>query len=592
MADAFTSSDDLRTARPLRHARLVTLPGPIRLEQGGVLPEITVCYETWGEPDAGRGNAILVCHALSGDSHAARHDPEDDPGWWDVLVGPGRSIDTATCWVVCANVLGGCRGTTGPASPRPDGRPWGADFPAITIGDMVEVQCRLLDHLGITRLRAVIGGSMGGQQAMLLAVRHPDRVAGCILMATAARMSSQSLAFDIVARNAIQQDPNFHGGSFYDQENGPEVGLAIARMLGHITYLSRESMEAKFQADRHRPRSVASPFELRFSVGSYLAYQGGRFVERFDANSYLRLSMAVDLFDLGADQESLRRSFAPASCRWLVLSFSSDWLFPPEQTQDLVHALHGLGKPVSAATIPTRCGHDAFLLPDDLPVYGPMIANFVARLDPASASRPSTPATALLRRRLDLDRIRDLIPTDASVLDLGCGDGALLSRLRSRGHTGRLLGVEIDQTAATKAIGRGFDVLCADLDLGLDQFDDGEFGVVVLSLTLPAVADVPKMLSDMVRVGRRAIVTFPNLGHRSHRRTLAEEGRVPLLGGRDEDWWRSPVIRLFSIHDFERCCAALGLAIRERCYLDSATGCEVTRDPNLEADLAIVVVGR
>ncbi len=307
----FESSDALRTAKPLRHVQQVTFGQPVQLEKGEILPRVTVAYETYGRLNAARDNAVLICHALSGDSHVARHDPADDAGWWDLIVGPGKPIDTERFFVVCPNVLGGCRGTCGPSDINPaTGRPYGGDFPIITVGDIVDVQVRLVDHLGITKLLGVIGGSMGGHQVITWATRYPDRVAGAMALATSPRLTNQALAFDIVGRNAIIRDPNFNGGQYYESGTGPSVGLAVARMLAHITYLSPESMAEKFDADRLEPRRLQTEFENKFSVGSYLAYQGHRFVERFDANSYIALTMAMDLFDLGRD-DAQRRGSSP-----------------------------------------------------------------------------------------------------------------------------------------------------------------------------------------------------------------------------------------------------------------------------------------
>ena len=294
------SSDSVRSARPLRHAQYVTFDQPLNLALGGQLASVTVAYETYGQLNATKTNAILVCHALSGDSHVAQHDEQDDPGWWDIMVGAGKPIDTDRFFVICPNLLGGCRGTTGPGSTNPaTGKPYGRDFPTITVGDMVEVQRRLLDHLGIGQLLAVVGGSLGGHQALTWATRFPERVQAVVPLATSARLTSQALAFDVVGRNAIRRDPYYHSGQYYAEKRTPEVGLAIARMIGHITYLSREAMRKKFDADRLHPRDVVTDFEKIFSVGSYLGHQGDRFVERFDANSYITLSMAMDLFDLG-----------------------------------------------------------------------------------------------------------------------------------------------------------------------------------------------------------------------------------------------------------------------------------------------------
>ena len=256
------AADSVRTARPLKYAQYATFREPLQLELGGRLPEVTVAFETYGRLNRQTDNAVLICHALSGDSHVAQHDADDDPGWWDVLVGPGKPIDTDRYFVICPNCLGGCRGTTGPDSLNPaTGRPYATDFPVITIGDIVEVQRRLVDHLGIQRLRAVIGGSLGGHMTLTWATHLPERVAGAVAVATSARLTSQALAFDVVGRNAILRDPAYHKGRYYDQNCGPTVGLAIARMLGHITYLSRESMMQKFDAERLKPRRVQTQFE-------------------------------------------------------------------------------------------------------------------------------------------------------------------------------------------------------------------------------------------------------------------------------------------------------------------------------------------
>ena len=306
----FESSDSARNAKPLRYAQQAVLAEPLKLVLGGTLTGVTVAYHTYSKLNAARDNAIMVCHAISGDSHVARHNAEDDPGWWELLVGPGKPVDTERYFVICPNLLGGCRGSTGPGSINPEtGKPYGRDFPTITLADMVEVQGRLVEQLGIKQLLAVVGGSLGGHQALTWATRFPDRVRGVVAMATSPRLSSQSIAFDVVGRNAILRDPHFHNGQYYDKPKGPSVGLALARMIGHITYLSPEAMNQKFEADRLKPRDVAIEFEKRFSVGSYLGYQGTKFVERFDANSYLILSLAMDQFDMGADPIELRGRF-------------------------------------------------------------------------------------------------------------------------------------------------------------------------------------------------------------------------------------------------------------------------------------------
>jgi homoserine O-acetyltransferase len=595
----FQSSDSERHGQPLRHAQSVRLGGALKLESGGELSGVTVAYETYGQLNAARDNAVLVCHAISGDSHVAKHDDKDDPGWWDIVVGPSRPIDTNRLFVICPNLLGGCRGTTGPGSVNPaTGKPYGRDFPTITVGDMVEVQRRLLDHLDIRQLLAVVGGSLGGHLALTWATRHPDRVRGTVAIATSARLTSQALAFDVVGRNAILRDPHFHGGQYYDKPHGPGVGLAIARMIGHITYLSREAMTEKFDADRLQPRDVAVQFEKKFSVGSYLGYQGVKFVERFDANSYMVLSLAMDLFDLGGTHEQLAATFGSARCRWLVLSFSSDWLFPPDQSRDIVKALLANNAPVSYCDVRSTCGHDAFLLPDDLASYGEMIRAFLNNL----VAVPNTvavaedglhgPTSIFHQRRIDYDRIVELIPPGASVLDLGCGSGRLLARLKQGNHR-RLVGVEFDEGRILASLRRNLDVVHADLNKGLDAFADRRFDCVVLSQTLQAVHDVDAVVADMLRVGRTCIVSFPNFAYHKLRRMLAEEGRAPKSAGvLHYEWYDTPNIRFLSVADFDDFCRRKKIVVHRRIALDTETGVEVSQDPNYNADLAIFVISR
>jgi len=597
--DIFESSDTVRTAQLLRYAQSVTLAGPLGLESGGTLPNVTVAFETYGRLDETGGNAVLICHAISGDSHVARHDEKDEPGWWDILVGPGKPVDTNRFFVICPNLLGGCRGTTGPGSLNPaTGKPYGSDFPTITIGDMVEVQRRLLDHLGIGQLVAIIGGSVGGHQVLTWATRHPARLRGAVVLASSPRLTSQALAFDVVGRNAIRRDPFFYGGQYYDQPHGPAVGLALARMIGHITYLSPEAMSQKFEGDRLHPREEAIEFEKTFSVGTYLGHQGTKFVERFDANSYLTLSLAMDLFDLGGTPEQLAASFRPAKCRWLVLSFSSDWLFPPGQSREIANALIYNRDTVSYCDIQSACGHDAFLLPDDFDRYGEMIRAFVNNLAPApnapGIEKEDLPGTTSIfhERRLDYDRIVDLIPPHASVLDLGCGTGRLLARLKHYGR-GRLVGVELDEEKILGALRRNLDVVQADLNAGLHAFADQQFDCVVLSQTLPAVKDVEGVIAEMLRVGATGIVSFPNLAFHKLRRILAEEGRAPRAYGwlRDK-WYDTADIRFLSIADFEEFCREKKFPIQRRIALDTEAGKEILVDANRNADLAIFVLGR
>lgn len=594
------SSDDVRSSAPLQHVQTVTFREPLKLELDGVLSEVTVAYETYGRLNEKRDNAVLVCHALSGDSHVARHDASDAAGWWDLVVGPGKPIDTDRYFVICPNILGGCRGTTGPNQVNPlTGKRYAADFPAITMGDTVEVQRRLLDHLQVPSLRAVVGGSMGGQQAMAWAVRHPERVRGCILIATTARLSSQALAFDVVGRNAILHDPNYAGGHYYDRGHGPSVGLALARMLAHITYLSREGMTAKFDPGRLRPRDVPTAFEKKFSVGSYLAYQGDKFVERFDANSYVTLTLMMDLFDLGGTPEALRESMAGTSSRFLVMSFSSDWLFPPQQSREVVAALLANDKPVSYCEVSSPSGHDAFLLPDSLPTYGGLIAGFLANVDnvPRPAAKPAGQrkprrGSIFQSGRLDHATILDLIEPGCSVLDLGCGTGELLSELRRRGHR-RLVGVELDQSAIVHCVSRGLDVVHADLAQPLGYFHAGQFDIVVLSQALQCIENTEQILDEVVRVGRHAIVSFPNFAYRKLREVYVERGRSPKAPGLfGFEWYNTPNRRFASILDVQELCERKGIRVLRQVCLNTETGAVVDDDPNLNANEAIFVLSR
>ncbi len=605
MSDPFNSTDSLRTAGPLRHLQSVTFDTPLSLQLGGSLPSVTVAYETYGTLNAAADNAILIGHALSGDSHVARHHADDDPGWWEVIVGPGKPIDTDRYFVICSNILGGCRGTTGPNSIDPaTGQPYGANFPEITLSDIVAVQRRLVDYLKISRLHAVVGGSLGGHQALTWAIEHPDRVANAAVLATSPRLTSQALAFDIVGRNAILRDPHFYEGQYYDQPHRPAVGLALARMLGHITYLSRDAMTEKFDPSRADPRDINTDFEKHYSVGTYLAHQGHKFVERFDANSYLTITRAMDRFDLGDSPGKLQARFAQTQCRWLVLSFSSDWLFPPEQSRQISDALVSDGKPVTSCTVTSNCGHDAFLLDDEVAIYGSLIESFLNRdriavaPDEESAKADGigipTPRSSIFEtHRLDYDLILDLIETGESVLDLGCGTGLLMQRIRQARNPRRLLGVELSEMNIVQTARRGLDVIHADLEQPLTQFPDQSFDLVILSQTLQTIADTQGVIDEMLRVGRRCIVSFPNFAYRKMRQMLYEQGRSPKTPGNfGHEWYDSPNRRFPSIIDFQDFCAARRITIAQEIYLDTDRKSPVTDDPNLNADIAIFVLRR
>jgi len=347
------------------------------LESGREFGPVTLRYETYGELDATRSNAILLLHAFSGDAHAAGYHSDGDqrPGWWDSMVGPGKAFDTDRYFVICSNVLGGCQGSTGPGSINPDtGKPYGLSFPVITMEDMVRAQERLVRHLGIDRLLAVAGGSMGGMQALQWGVTYPDAVAGVIVLASTARLSAQGIAFNAVGRNAIMSDPRWRNGDYYGAQT-PDRGLAIARMIGHITYLSDGSMHDRFGRRLQERAEFGFDFNDQFEVESYLEYKGDTFVDRVDANTYIYLSKAIDYFDLGAKYGSLESALAGCQSKFMVVSFTSDWLYPSYQSKEIVVALMRRGKDVSYVEIDCPFGHDSFLLETDR--QGPMISSFL-----------------------------------------------------------------------------------------------------------------------------------------------------------------------------------------------------------------------
>lgn len=333
------------------------------LESGRTLEDITVAYETYGELNNDKSNAILICHALTGDAHAAGwHEGSKKPGWWEIIIGPGKVIDSEKYFIICSNVLGGCKGTTGPSSINPKtGKEYALDFPVITIKDMVDVQKSLIDSFGINQLYAIIGGSMGGMQVLQWIVSYPDMMKKAIPIATTAQSSPQQIAFNEVGRQAIFSDPDWNEGNYYGTGKTPKNGLSLARMIAHITYLSDESMYLKFGRDLQDKDEISYDFTMDFQVESYLHHQGESFVKRFDANSYLYITKAVDLFDL-AINNSVIEGLKDVKCKLEVISVDSDWLYPTEQSTDLVAALNANDIEVSFSEIKSNYGHDAFLL--------------------------------------------------------------------------------------------------------------------------------------------------------------------------------------------------------------------------------------
>jgi homoserine O-acetyltransferase len=384
------------------HTQYVDLPDPLPLDSGGQLEQVRIAYETYGQLSPARDNVILVCHALSGDAHAAgwSDDPEAPSavdgfgadergikprgglGWWDGMIGPGKAFDTDRYYVVCTNLIGSCRGSTGPSSTNPaTGKPYALDFPVVTVGDMVRAERRLLDVLGIESLLAVGGGSLGGMQALEWTVAYPRNVRACISIASTARLGSQGVAWNAIARNAIMADPDWQAGAYYGTGRAPTAGIGVARMVGHVTYLSAESMRVKFgRRLQDRERYSFTLTEPDFAVESYLRHQADTFGGRFDANSYLYISRALTYFDLARDHGggSLEQALSEARARYLLISFSSDWLYPPPDSHELEAALRADGKHVEHHPIHASYGHDSFLLEEAR--QAPIIASFLERV--------------------------------------------------------------------------------------------------------------------------------------------------------------------------------------------------------------------
>lgn len=350
----------------------------LKLDCGINLGPFTIAYQTYGSLNSDRSNSVLICHALSGDQFVASNHPSTGkPGWWNILVGPGRPLDPSKYFIICSNVLGGCMGSVGPTSENPKTKsPYGLSFPVITIADMVRAQAMLLDHLGIDQLFCVIGGSMGGMQALQWASMYPERVYTSVPIATAARHSAQNVAFHEVGRQAIMTDPEWHGGEYFLHDTKPRAGLAVARMAAHITYLSEAALRRKFGRKLQDRQSITYGFDADFQVESYLRHQGNAFVERFDPNSYLYITRAMDYFDMAEEHGgSLAKSFVDTPVRFCLVSFSSDWLFPTTGMREIVHALNAVAADVSFVEIETDKGHDAFLL--DEPEFHITLSGFL-----------------------------------------------------------------------------------------------------------------------------------------------------------------------------------------------------------------------
>jgi len=579
------------------------------LESGAKLGPITLAYETYGTLGPDGRNAILICHALSGDAHAAgRHSDQDrKPGWWDAMIGPGKAFDTNKYFVVCSNVLGGCMGSTGPSATNPaTGKPYGLDFPIITVADMVRAQRELVAFLGIQELLSVAGGSMGGMQTLEWATRYPDFVRSAMVIASTHLSGAQQIAFDAVGRNAIQADPSFDNGQYYEGEP-PTQGLGIARMLAHITYLSDESMRAKFgrrlkiqqgenllDTDQFRYE-----FDSEFAVETYLDYQGKQFVNRFDANTYLYVTKAMDYFDISSRFGSLDGAMAEIKSKTLVLAFSSDWLYPPYQSEQIVYALSRNEKDVTYCNIHSAYGHDAFLLEVD--VMEKIISGFLDHamhpekvrervLGPDGTTGGDKAASALSiyeGHRFDYDTIVDLIEPGSRVLDAGCGDGELLCQLIAKKNVSGV-GIEKAQGNVVTCVRRGISVIQADIDKGLTELPDQSFDYVILSMTLQVVKHPDKALQEMLRVGKKCIVTFPNFSYWRARFHAFFKGRAPVTRNLPYSWYNTPNRHVITIKDFRTFCAQHDIQIEREIPLSSQG--ETPFMPNLFAEEAVYIL--
>ena len=566
---------------------------PLKLACGKSLPGYELAYETYGELNKRRNNAVLVCHALNASHHVAGTwaDEPENVGWWDNMVGPGKPLDTNRFFVVGVNNLGSCFGSTGPVSMNPaTGKTWGADFPIVTVEDWVDAQARLADFLGIEDWAAVMGGSLGGMQALCWATRYPGRIRNALVIAAAPNLSAENIAFNEVARQAIMTDPDFHDGNFAEAGTLPRRGLRVARMIGHITYLSDEQMEARF--GRQLREGLQFSFAPEFQIESYLRHQGEKFADYYDANTYLRITKALDYFDPAlATGGDLPRALATAACRFLVVSFTTDWRFPPARSREIVEALVANRHDVAYAEIVAPHGHDAFLL--DTEQYHAVVRAFFERIAHdfkdystfrlGKAFTQAVEERTKVAQRSDYATMASWIGDGANVLDLGCGDGSLLAFL-ARERNARGYGVEIGEAGVRAAVQAGVNVIQRDLEGGLKGFADGAFDCVILSQTLQAMRRVETIIDEMLRVGREAIVSFPNFGHWRHRVQILR-GRMPVSESLPYQWFDTPNVHLCTVADFDAFLEERGLTVLDRVVL--AGGREVNGLANLRGELAI-----
>ena len=563
------------------------------LSNGQFLEGYELRYECYGELNSAKDNAIYICHALTGDHHVAGiYSEEDDkPGWWNHVVGPGKPVDTNRFFVVSSNCLGGCRGSTGPSSKRADGsgESYGSSFPDLSIRDMIHAQRALVDHLGITALHAVVGGSMGGMQALQWIVEYPGFAKNAIIIAATAQHSVQTIAFNEAGRRSIRGDDGWQGGD-YQEQTSPDQGLSVARMMAHITYLSDIGMEEKFGGDRRLNPSE----DFEFSVQGYLDYQGKKFIERFDANSYLKLTEALDRFDLVGDQ-GLAKAVSGVKTRTLVIAFSSDWLYTPRQNKQIVDALLQAGKDASYLEIDHSHGHDSFLIDS-----GPFLRAldvFLQTEDSSKTENLEADGFRKLKNRYEVKKeadfraIDDWVAPNDKVLDLGCGRGLLLEHLRETKEV-RGLGVDWELNNSTFCVARKVPIYQEEILSALTKFNENSFEWVIFSRMVESLPEPGRILKQALRVGRKVAVSFVNHGYWRNRWNFLLHGKRVCNDVYPHQWESSHLSNHFSIREFEDFCLRLqaeGMKVRlgRRMFYRGDWVKSCSAFPNFRAGLAI-----
>mgnify|MGYP001231897608 FL=1 len=527
------------------------LSEPFKLENGE-LSNLELVYESYGSLNKERTNCILLCHALTGDHHAAGyHEGDEKPGWWNHLIGPGKPIDTNIFFVVCSNCLGACGGSTGPASNSFENisKIYGMDFPDFSIKDMIRAQKALLDFLEVKNIEAVIGGSMGGMQALQWVVDFPEFVQKALVIAATSRHSAQTIAFNEVGRRSIQGDPLWNQGD-YNQGSGPDIGLAVARMMAHITYLSDEGMEDKFGRDQQ----LDSTHDFEFKVESYLDHQGKKFVDRFDANTYIKLTKALDRFDLVGDR-GLDYTLSHVNSKVLVIAFTSDWLYTPEQNKEIVNAMLRIGKDASYLELDHKHGHDSFLInsPDFLRTVSAFLIGKTEEEKKVKRESSSTHSRYDVKKEADFKIIDDWVEPSSKVLDLGCGRGALLEHLRDTKDVFGL-GVDYDLNKATACVARGVTVCQEDIRKVLSNLKDNSFDWVIFSRMVEELEEPGKVILEALRVGKRVAISFVNYSYWKNRYRFLRSGVRIRNEVYPEPWETSMLRNYFSVRDFELFC--------------------------------------